>query len=548
MGFVLLAVQKKYFYKIIKVRFTHGGPKTLIMITDKIHSLMKISSAGLLLFAFFCCKKTTTAAQDNNNTVTINYTAVNTDFVNPERGFYRYSEVKASNFTALNLNELRGYRSEQSIFTANYKVASSLVFRYYVLDGYNALPLPASLLNNIRVDFQVARLAGVKLIPRFVYSITASAGACPEAFICAPYGDAAKAVVINHIAQLKPLFTDNADVIACVQLGFIGTWGENYYTDYFGDPSANGGVGKLLDNNWQDRIDVLQALLNAVPKDRMVQVRYPQFKQRFVYGVQAGVSSAATTAPEAFTETDKARIAFHNDCFLSSSNDVGTFEDYGNSSLPRNSSSATVSILREYKKQDSRYVAVGGETCDDAFSPQNDCEGAGRAETEMAEMHYSFLNAHYNTAVNNDWQTGGCMPGIKTKLGYRFVLKNAVFPKKVAPGNSINVVINLDNIGYASPYNARPVELLLRSTISGSIKKFTFATDIRRWFTGSIKLDESFTIPADMTKGEYEILLNMPDKYPAISTRPEYAIRLANKDVWEETTGYNKLGYSITIQ
>jgi hypothetical protein len=515
---------------------------------NKIYLLMKISSLAIVLTSLMCCKKTNSEAQNSNNFTTINYTAVTTDFPNPERGFYRYSEVKASNFISLNINELKGYRTEQSIWSANHKVLSTLVFRYYVLDGFNAMPLSASLLNSIKADFQIARLAGLKLIPRFVYTVTATAGSCLEAFICPPYGDASKATVINHIAQLKPIFTDNADVIACVQLGFIGTWGENYYTDFFGDPSGNASTGKLLDNNWQDRIEVLQALLNAVPKDRMVQVRYPQFKQRFVYGVAANLSSQALTEAESFSETDKARIAFHNDCFLSGANDVGTYEDYGNSSTPRSSSNLVVSTLRDYQKQDSKYVAVGGETCDDAFSPQNDCEPIGRAEAEMAEMHYSFLNAHYNTAVNNDWQSGGCMLNIKTRLGYRFVLKNATFSKTGTAGQPINVVINLDNVGYASPYNARPVELLLRSTVSGFVRKFIFNTDIRRWYSGTKKLEETFTLPADMSPGDYEILLNMPDKYPSINTRSEFSIRLANKDVWEEATGYNNLGYTLTVK
>jgi Domain of unknown function (DUF4832)/Domain of unknown function (DUF4874) len=515
---------------------------------NKIYLLMKISSVAIVLSFFMCCKRTNTEAQNTVGSITKNYVEITTDFPNPERGFYRYSEVKASNFVSLNLNELKSYRDEQTIWSANHKILSTLVFRYYVLDGFNATPLSPTLLNSIKADFQIARLAGVKLIPRFVYSVTANAGACPEAFICPPYGDASKAVIINHIAQLKPVFTENADVIACVQLGFIGTWGENYYTDFFGDPSGNANNGKLLDNNWQDRIDVLQALLNAVPKDRMVQVRYPQFKQRFVYGVSANVSSQALSDAEGFTETDKARIAFHNDCFLSGSNDVGTYEDYGNTATPRSSSNIVVSTLRDYKKQDSKYVAVGGETCDDAFSPQNNCEPVGRAETEMAEMHYSFLNAHYNTAVNNDWQSDGCMLKIKTRLGYRFVLKNATFPKSAIAGQPINVVINLDNIGYASPYNPRPVELLLRSTVSGFVRKFTFATDIRRWFSGTIKLDGSFTLPADISPGDYEVLLNMPDKYPSINTRAEYSIRVANKDLWEDATGYNKLLYTLTVK
>lgn len=511
--------------------------------------LMKCILFTACLTLLFCCKKNTAGGQNNNSqTTTVNYTAVSTDFPNPERGFYRYSNTHAGNYTFLDVNTLKGYRTEHSIPNANYRVNSTLVFRYFVMDGFTNQPLSATLLSNFQTDFDAARAAGVKLIPRFVYTITATAGSCPEGFLCPPYGDATKAVVLNHIQQLKPLLILNADVIACLQMGFIGTWGENYYTDYFGDASSNQAVQKLLDNNLQDRFEVLQALLNALPKDRMVQVRYPQFKQRFVYGINSSLSSAPLTDAEAFTETDKSRVAFHNDCFLSGPNDIGTYEDYGNSSSGRSSDDNVVTTLRNYKKQDSKYVVVGGETCMDTYSPQNDCENAGRAQTEMREMHYSFLNANYNNEVNNDWQTGGCMDAIKINLGYRFVLKNAVFPKKATTGGSIKVSINIDNVGYASPYNPRPVQLILRNKTTGAIKTLLFTTDIRKWYSGSTALEQSFTLPADVVAGEYELLLNLPDKYASISDRPEYAIRLANADVWEETTGYNKLNYTLVVE
>ena len=511
---------------------------------------MKITIVTICFTLLFCCKKNTAGGQNTNSqTTTINYTASGADFPNPERGFYRYTETHAGNFAPLKLDELKNYRTtEQSPNGANYKITSTLVFRYYVLDGFNNVALTALLLDSINTDFDVARLAGVKLIPRFVYTLKSNKGTCPEGFICPPYGDASKAVILNHIEQLKPLLIKNADVIACMQMGFIGTWGENYYTDYFGDASSNQSVGKLLDNNLQDRFDVLRALLNALPKDRMVQVRYPQFKQRFVYGVNAPLSSAALAAGEAFTGADKARVAFHNDCFLSSANDVGTYQDYGNSATSANGDDNVINTLRNYKKEDSKYVAVGGETCMDTYSPQNDCENAGTPQTEMAAMHYSFLNAHYNNQVNNDWQTGGCMDNIKKNLGYRFVLKNAVFPKKAKKGAAIKVIINLDNVGYASPFNPRPVELVFRNSSTGAVKTFSFTTDIRKWFSGSIALEQEFTLPADIPAGEYELLLNLPDKYASISSRSEYAIRLANADVWEETTGYNKLNYKLVVE
>lgn len=509
---------------------------------------MKLYLITFLTIILIGCNKSNADGQNSASSVTINYVTDAADFPNPERGFYRYSATHANNYVSLNVNELKGYRAGRSVTGGSYSVLSTLVFRYFILDGFNNAPLSTALLNNIQADFDIAKQAGVKLIPRFTYNNTSNAGSCGEGFICPPYGDASKAVILNHITQLKPLLTSNADVIACVQMGFIGTWGENYYTDYFGDASSNAGQGKLLDNNWQDRFEILQALLNALPKDRMVQVRYPQFKQRFVYGVNAALSSLALTPAEAFSQSDKARIAFHNDCFLSEYDDTGTFVDYGNSSTPASRDNNAVLALRNYKEQDSKYVVTGGETCMDNYSPQNDCENAGHAQTEMAAMHYSFLNADYNTAVNNDWQTGGCMSSIKIKLGYRFVLKNATFPWKVKAGAGMSVQINLDNIGYASPYNARPVQLLLRNKATGLISKFDFNTDIRKWYSGAVKLEQTITLPASIAAGEYDLLLNMPDKYAGISNRPEFAIRLANQHVWEDATGYNKLNHVLTIE
>jgi len=476
---------------------------------------------------------------------TIDYAESNEDFANPERGFYRVAEVYANNYEILNVDQMKTWRTLQQADGGNYKLYCSLVFRQIVLEGYTDKDLTQEVLDNIGKDFTAARAAGMKLVIRFCYTITAHAGTCPSGFICAPYGDAPKEIVLKHIAQLKPLLQQNADVIACMQMGFIGMWGENYFSDYFGDPSENGDK-KLFDNNWTDKTEVLKALLDALPADRMVQVRTPQMKQRAVYGVNAPTSSAALTEAEAFTGSVKARIGMHNDCFLASADDYGTYEDYGNSSTPRESANT---ILREYAAADNKYVAAGGETCDDTYSPQNDCENAGMAQTEMRKLHYSFLNCAYNNDVNNDWETGGCMDNIKKQLGYRFVLHNGIFPASaVQAGKQFSFTINLENTGYASPFNERPVKLILRSEDGTKEYSFDLSTDIRKWFSGTVKLDLKIITDADMSKGKYDLLLYMPDKYSSIAARSEYAIRLANDNVWEEATGYNKLNASVTIE
>jgi hypothetical protein len=277
----------------------------------------------------------------------------------------------------------------------------------------------------------------------------------------------------------------------------------------------------------------------------MVQVRTPQMKQKFVYGAGAASTANPLTEKQAFDFSDNARIGFHNDCFLASADDYGTFYDYGSSSTPK---TAANEIMRSYFEKDSKFGPVGGETCDDAFSPQNDCAPVGHAEEEMEAMHYSFLNTSYNNRVNNDWDSLGCMGSIKRRLGYRFVLSDASFAQRAKAGEAFSFSINLANKGYASPYNPRPIQLVLRNTETKKEYVINCKEDIRFWFAGQILWKETVTLPSGIAAGKYEVLLNLPDKYTSLSKRPEYSIRLANEKTWEERTGYNKLNTFITIQ
>ena len=72
--------------------------------------------------------------------------------------------------------------------------------------------------------------------------------------------------------------------------------------------------------------------------------------------------------------------------------------------------------------------------------------------------------------------------------------------------------------------------------------------DIRSWFSGDIQWQETSTLPDEIPAGRYELLLNLPDKYPALSKRAEYSIQLANENIWEAATGYNKLNHVVIIR
>ncbi len=465
---------------------------------------------------------------------TVNYTTTSDDFVNPERGWYRYSETKASNYILLDSATIAGYRLLHTPASppANYSIYASLVFRYFVLDNFKTSPISASFLQNMQTDFNTARKAGVKIIPRFAYKIEATTGSCGS-WICPPYGDASKTRVLSHIAQLKPILQANADVISTVQMGFIGTWGENYYTDFFGDASQP--PHQLTLANWADRKQVLDSLLAAVPKDLNVQVRYPQMKQKDIYGINAAVNSAAMLPSESFIGNNKSRIGFHNDCFLANFDDFGTYANYDNGN-------SDTTILKPYKATDAKYTMVGGETC--FPSSFGSCVNALK---DMNRLHYTYLNADYNNEVNNTWVTGNCINDVKLKLGYRLALTSATFATEVNQGGVLNFEINIQNIGFSSPINKRNVVLLLVNTANNDEFQVVLPDDPRYWFQGSHTLAGSVCMPACIPLGTYNLFLRLADPSSSLSTRPEYSIRLANSGTWVANKGYNNLMQTISI-
>jgi len=63
---------------------------------------------------------------------------------------------------------------------------------------------------------------------------------------------------------------------------------------------------------------------------------------------------------------------------------------------------------------------------------------------------------------------------------------------------------------------------------------------------GVLTINKSINLNG-VDKGTYDLFLNITDKDENLSKRPEYSIRLANSNVWEETTGMNNLQKKVTV-
>lgn len=453
-----------------------------------INSLLIVVSC---LLAVSSCKKEDNPADKAPEMENITYRPSDEIFANPERGFYKYSLIElASGRGALSQSQISGYRNS----------GISLVMRYFYLKDFKDKPLTQAVLDEIEQDFATARNAGIKLIPRFAYSQAQNEP------------DAPLDIILQHLDQLQPVLTNNADVIATVQAGFIGSWGEWYYT-----------TNNL--NTSGARNAVLKKLLEVIPDNRTIQLRTPAYKQEYFQ------RTTPLSFEEAFTGSDISRVGHHNDCFLASVTDYGTY--------------INPAVDKAFLNKECLFVPIGGETCPpDGVDPAT----SEKAQSDMRNLRWSYLNEDYYKGVNDTWIAQGGMDNIKRELGYRFQLTSGEFTNKVKPGGVFNSRILIKNLGYASLYNPRLVELILRNLESGD--RYVVRLDIEPRFWQPLlnnEVEAKVGIPADLPEGNYDLYLNLADPEPTLYSRPAFSIRLANEGVWEASTGYNNLNIMITV-
>ncbi len=422
------------------------------------------------------------------------YSASTATLANPERGFYRYpQDCDKADF---NVTTLKGYRETQKI--------TQVMCIFYLAEFKNG-PISQAQLDRFQRQSDAVRAAGLKMIIRFAYTLDTSGDDVPLSRVS------------SHLDQLAPLLSKNADVIAVVQAGLIGAWGEWYYTQNFGN------AGAVSTQDWSNRKAVVDKLLASLPASRMVQLRTPKFK-RTMYG------TSALTSAQAFNGSAASRIGHHNDCFLASATDFGTYEN--------------TSVEYPYLAAETQYLSMGGETCA-PNPPRSDCASA---LSEMAQFHYSYLNNDYESTVLNSWSNAGCRPEIDRRLGYRFSLVSATLPTTASRGSVLSVSLALKNEGFAAPYNPRGVELVLRHTSTGAVHRLPLSSDPRRWAPGTTTtVSQGVTLPSSLPSGSYAVLLNLPDPTASLNTRAEYAIQLANTGTWEATTGFNSLQRTLSV-
>jgi Domain of unknown function (DUF4832)/Domain of unknown function (DUF4874) len=448
------------------------------------------------------------------------------DFCGSGNNFSAYNDDRLT--APLQADELQKYRLK----------AQSLIVVGYHLFRFRDQPLSQAFLEQFRADMETARRAGMKVIPLFTYNF-AKGGP-----------DAPLQRVLGHLEQLKPFLAQDKDVIAFAKFGWIGCWGEMHTSsnNLVDEQGINDNTRKITDK-W----------LEVMPEDRMITVRYPRYKfQYFGHADQTPIAPITTT--EAFQGTPRSRLGSNDECLNCGEWNAGTWWSWKNDAKG----------IKAFLAKESRYTVHAGEVDDQLGPTKTDEDGDGwtsdydacdRMTTLFAEQHMSTVDTEGGTGFASQkaferWRKDGCYDTIAQKLGYRFELVRAVLPTAAQPGAGFKGTVVVKNVGWAAPYNPRGLELILRNKASGKIDRLNVlkerqkSFDPRFWLPeeGEINVEINQALPAGLGAGSYELLLNLPDPAPSLSNRPEYSIQLANKGVWEASTGWNALGATLEVK
>lgn len=410
---------------------------------------------------------------------------------NPERGWQKYSEAKSSNYQLLTQNILNLWKNSSD------KV--SVVYRYFYLDQFVNSQISSSYLDKMTSDFQAIRASGFKVIVRFAYTDN----------INQTQPQPIKSRIIQHIQQVASILNENIDVIYTLQLGWIGVWGEWYYTN---ESQEFGHQGSISPAQFQNRKEVVDAFVNSVPNGYF-QLRYPEHK-KIMYGSNYLGS-----------------IGFYNDSAFNSWGDMGTFPVSSECQMPSDQN-----IM--YLAHQTTNLPMTGET--NGF---NQCSNGLRTTCanvtqEMQLFNYSTLNRDFYIPVINQWQNQGCYDEITKRLGYRLKLNQVDFSINQ---NIFTATLNITNLGYARVVKPKKVLIVLRNENNGELIKFDTSENCLNW-----AVDHTFTTSCDLNtipEATYDVFLEIKD---ILNNDLNYNIRLANVNLWNQELGINSLDFRFT--
>jgi len=438
-------------------------------------------------------------------TTTYSFTEDFSDFCNPWRGWYRMYEDSAPSTSSL---------------TSMYNNFNPLLLWELTLPSSGT---PST--STLSTTLSRCRSGGIGVMFRAAYDWSGASKPEPTSI----------STLLSHIDSVAAVLAPYEDIILSVHAGMFGPWGE-WHTSYY-DGSSGSGTG-LPSQTYREQ--VITEWMNTLPASIPINLRRPRYMR------DATGWTATQNADTAYTNTRQGRIAYHNDGYLYSSTDAGTFDSLKGAN---NETAYNATQERAWVPNHTLYTPFSVELFDDPGG--NTLNQAPAAGTRMALDHVNNIHSEYDTDVLNLWVADTTTyPNFATAykafgamMGYRFRLTSAGFG---VSGNTLRCQLNLRNDGWGNLTKQQEIALVLKRDGYTDVE-LPISDDPRFWECGTaFTKDYYLTLPSGIASGTWAAYLRIRPAFSTLYTIYKFYIRLANTGVWSSTTGLNALG-NITI-
>lgn len=377
------------------------------------------------------------------------------------------------------------------------------------------IPLDDTFFTNLRETLENCRKNGCTVALRFRYDDTGKQNPEPSSF----------EFLLSHIQQIKDdgFLTDYQDILAFVESGFVGAWGEQW-------------GGKYTSVAYKAK--VLDAMLDCVPSPIPVTVRTPD-----TFAEWAGItrSDLGDYVPEPGSEAS--RVGMYDDGYMGSDTDLGTYSD-------RAAETAWLGrqTLTSY---------FGGEFSGNLeFAQKYDTYLPENAIPEMYQTHLSYINsniyslyqdytfgAEYDVfgADNSAYYGQTVFQFIRDHLGYRFVLRDSDLSTTVKQGETLELQFAVENTGFANPIMHQKAEILLEK--DGDYIKTETDLDTSKWYSCNVSQNTlQLKLPGGLEPGNWNVYVKLSVGNQTLGQMGMRSMRFANACIWNASLGANYLG------
>ena len=433
----------------------------------------------------------------------IDYTETIENFDNPERGFYNHFPYSFS------VTDNKPINSKLSANLIHLRLDIGAFSK--AVNGKEDLKLSEEMLNTFDTMLKKIKSNGGTAIVRFAY----------DGFRGTANLEPSLDMILRHIEQLCPVFNENQDAIAYIELGFFGPYGE-MHTSKISSPEN---VSKALDVMVDNTVDKIK-----------IGVRTPNYYVKWLGIDRANIDENVTQEG-----TREYRVGLFNDGYLGSESDLGTF--------------ANREKEITWLEKQAMHTLYGGEVVANyGKEPINTIEYISQ---EGFRTHTTYLNSEWNDKVIKAWkesiyngedeiykgQSGYLY--VANHLGYRFVLRNSELSENVEQEGKANIKLDIENVGFGNLVNEKIATIVLEK----EDKKYEIKTELKptQWNSREItKLNYTIELPKNIDVGEWKMYLRISQYGDMEQDKNYLCIRLANNNVWNEEIGANYIG-SINI-